>query len=178
MRSASLIMALSAALIFLTAGCLEGETDSITVIEEEGQLELHSEKIPLNEGNTGEAQIPLVGVNFVDTDVKHHWGMPSNISGIMVNVSWEGSGWGIELAIGTGDCPHSGRTFNTTHGTSGDLSVRYRVEGNESLEMTQWFCHLAMDDPSSHRGETFSYVFDVTLFSYQEIDCEGGVCPV
>ena len=86
--------------------------------------------------------------------------------------------WDIELSIGTGDCPHSGMMMNSTQGGGGELSTEYWVGKDDSLDPMQWFCHLALPDANTHRGESINYVFEVTLFSYEEIDCEGDVCPV
>jgi hypothetical protein len=163
----------------LLSGCIgkdEGGNEGPIDGEETGTMTSHP--IGLDEGQTGDMSIPLIGVNFVDTDVKHHWDMPQNVTGVRVNVSWSGASWDVELAIGTGDCPHSGMQLNSSTGGGGQLSTEFWVHKDDSLDMTQWFCHLTLPDPGAHRGESINYVFEVTLFSYEEIDCEGDVCPV
>ncbi len=170
---------LVAPLFILTAGCIGGgdEDGATSKGTDDLVLELISHPIALEEGQTGSLDVPFIGINFLDTDVKHHWDMPANVTGVMVNVTCSPSSWNIELSIGTGDCPHSGKAMNTTNGNSGELSVQFWTRGNNSLELGQWFCHIAPEDASSHRGQSLQYVFEVTLFSYEEIDCEGDVCP-
>ncbi|MGA1821200.1 MAG: hypothetical protein ACMUIG_01580 [Thermoplasmatota archaeon] len=160
----------------ITLGCLDGSDDAFDPAGSEVEMQISSSKIPLDEGQTGEMSIPYIGVNFVELDVKHHFDMPENITRIMVNVSWTGADWDLVLSTGTGDCPHSGVEMNSTRGSGRFLSVEYSCD--DGLSEEQWFCHLALDDPGSHRGESISYVFDVTLYSYQEIECDDGVCPV
>jgi len=174
------IISLSTIVLSLVlSGCLgsgddDGNDDTLLEVEKH----LSSAVIPLDEGQTGSLDVPLVGLMFVDTDVKHHWDMPQNISGIRVNLTCSDPSWDVELAIGTGDCPHSGMAMNTTNGPSGELSIEYWVTGDDSLQTGQWFCHIASNDMTSHRGESLNYVFEATLFSYEEIDCHGDVCPV
>ncbi len=160
----------------LTAGCIEDDERETDDSGEEGELVLHILGVPLDEGETGTMSVPLIGVNFVDTDVKHHWNMPVNITGVMVNVSWTGDPWDVELSIGIGDCPHEGTAVNSTSGSDNQLSIQYWAGGEDTLDETQWFCHLGLEDPSSHRGETIDYLFEVYLFSYDE-DC-GDACAV
>ncbi len=160
----------------LTAGCIEDEERNEDDTGEEGELVLHVLGVPLDEGEVGTMSIPLIGVNFVDTDVKHHWNMPSNVTGVMVNVSWTGDPWDVEFSIGIGDCPHSGTAVNSTSGSNDQLSIQYWVSGEDTLDETQWFCHLGLENPASHRGESIDYLFEVYLFTYDE-DC-GDACAV
>jgi hypothetical protein len=160
------------------AGCIEDQgKGSGDGIDSETEKTLISAPMGLDEGQTGTMSVPYVGVNIVDLDVKHHWNMPMNISGMRVNVSWTGASWDVELSIGTGDCPHSGMLMNSTQGGSGELSMEFWTSEEDPLETSQWFCHLGLPDTSGHRGESINYVFEVTLFSFEEIDCEGDVCP-
>jgi hypothetical protein len=166
-------------LLLLLSGCIDSDNNKWeTSIEDETVKALASYPVALTEGQTGTLSVPFVGINFLDTDVKHHWDMPENVTGIIVNVSWQGSGWNIELATGTGECPHQGMKYADVTGSSGELSIEYHAADNQTLEIGQWFCHLAVQDISSHRGESMNYVFDVKLLSYEEVHCEGDVCPV
>lgn len=177
-RSLSISLALVIVTIALS-GCLgSGDDYGDPDVKVQDEMQLTSAAIPLDEGQTGSLDVPLVGLRIVDTDVKHHWEMPQNISGVRVNLTCTDSSWDVELTIGTGDCPHSGIAMNTTNGPSGDLSIEYWAMGEESLQTEQWFCHIAVNDITSHRGESLNYVFEITLFSYEEIDCHGDVCPV
>jgi len=164
--------------VITTLGCIEGPDDALNPAGGEAEMEISSSKIPLDEGQTGDMSIPYLGVNFLETDVKHHFDMPVNITRVVVNVSWTGSDWDLILSTGTGDCPHSGVELNSTQGSGKFLSVEYSTSNEEGLSTDQWFCHLALENPGSHRGESISYMFDVTLYSHQEIECDEGVCPV
>jgi len=67
--------------------------------------------------------------------------------------------------------------LNATTGGEDLLSVTHEASGNETLAEGQWFAHLSLPDASSHRGDTFSYTFAVTVFSSAELECEEEVCP-
>jgi len=165
-------------LFIMAAGCLDSEEGSDVPISGETEKVLASYPVALDEGQTGSLSVPFVGLNFVDTDVKHHWDMPENITGIMVNVSWQSSGWDVELATGTGECPHSGMSKADESGTTGMISIEYNAPENQTLEIGQWFCHITVNDLTSHRGDSLNYVFEVKLLSYDEVHCEDDVCPV
>ncbi len=162
----------------ISMGCI-GDKEPSGSIDNNAELPLTLQSTPvsLNEGASGSIEIPLIGANFVDTDVKHHWDMSNNVTKVMVNVTLSGPSRTIELSTGTGDCPHSGEMLASTTGSEDMLSVTFEAEANSTLQETMWFCHLALSNQGSHRGDTINYVFTVTLFSYGELECEDEVCP-
>lgn len=178
MRSLYLAPVAIISLLLFSAGCFEKELDDEGHNTQIPLKTLSSYPVALEEGQTGTLSLPFIGVNLVETDVKHHWDMPENVTGVVVNVSWMESGWDVELSTGTGDCPHSGMSMAEETGSSGQISVEYSAPGNQTLETGQWFCHIAVLDLNSHRGGSLNYVFEVALLSYEEVDCEEDVCPV
>lgn len=166
-------------LLVLASGCLDEEgSDGRPLDMGSENKNLVSIPIALDEGQTGTISIPFLGVNFLDTDVKHHWNMPTNVSGVRVNLTWQDQGWDLELATGTGECPHQGTLLASSTGSSGELSVEYFAGENETLQNIQWFAHIAVMDASSHRGDSMDFIFEVTLLTYDKEACEGDVCPV
>ncbi len=107
--------------------------------------------------------IPLVGTAFVSTDVKDHYTMPAGKKKLTVNISWDGAGWDLNLAIGAGDCPDNGVVKASKNGaTSGPVTLEFKADG-EALPEGQWFVHAACNDPSSHRGESVTFTYNVTV---------------
>jgi hypothetical protein len=106
--------------------------------------------------------IPLVGTAFVETDVKDHYTMPAGIKKVIVNISWDKSGWDLNLAIGTGDCPDNGvAKASQNNVNAGPVVLEFKADG-EALEEGQWFVHAACNDLNSHRGETVTFSYTVT----------------
>lgn len=161
----------------LVMGCTNEENVALESYDDEKSNEIYSAPVVLDEGPSGTMDIPWVGVKVLELDAKHHWTMPANVSRVMVNVTLSGPARSMELSTGTGECPHSGMMLNDTIGGEDTLSVTYQAPENETLVEGQWFAHISLQDPSSHRGDSFTYVFSVTLFSPIELDCEDDVCP-
>jgi len=106
--------------------------------------------------------VPLVGTAFVETDVKDHYTMPAGIMKVIVNISWDKSGWDLNLAIGTGDCPDNGVVKASQNNVNaGPVALEFKADG-EALDDGQWFVHAACNDPNSHRGESVTFSYTVT----------------
>jgi len=119
----------------------------------------HTDQLATDGGGHMTMSILLVGTMFVETDVKDHYTMPAGKKKVAVNISWDRTGWDLNLAIGTGDCPDNGVVLaSQSNVQSGPVTLEFKATG-EALEEGQWFVHAACNDPSSHRGEsvTFSY---------------------
>lgn len=114
---------------------------------------------------SGSAAIPLVGLNFIDTDTKDHWDMPEGMVAVVATLSWESSGWDIEFSIGTGECPDSGMIYDMDSASAGPVTVVYVINEDEDVLATgQWFFHIRYDNVDQHRGDAFSYDVDIGLF--------------
>ena len=114
---------------------------------------------------SGSAAIPLVGLNFIDTDTKDHWDMPDGMIAVVATLNWEASGWDIEFSIGTGECPDSGMIYDMDSASEGPITVEYIIgEDEEALETGQWFFHIRYDNVDQHRGDSFPYDVDIKLF--------------
>jgi len=140
---------------------------------EEGELNETGTPVSLTEGNTGSISIPLVGIQVLDTDEKHHWDMPPETVKVKATLTWEDTSWELDFAIGTGECPHSGTTLASAADSSGSITLEYEADG-EALEEGQWFAHVAAPDADSHRGESVSYSIDVELFPAEGGEEAGG----
>ncbi len=124
-------------------------------------IHFSEEMMALDEGESGDFAIPYVGVNVLETDVKHHWDMPADKIKVRAMVNWQGTGWDFNFDIGVGECPHSGEARNSTSGDSGELVLEYSAADGEVLDEGQWFVHLGDPDVASHRGESTTYTFTV-----------------
>ena len=116
--------------------------------------------VQCDEGNSGTLQVPLVGARLVNSDQKHHWDMPSNITTVVATLTWQDTSWELEFSIGTGDCPDNGVAKASTSGSGGSLTIEY---GEEQLEEGQWFAHVRCPSPESKRGQSCEYQLEITL---------------
>ena len=121
-----------------------------------------SENLATDGGGHMTMNIPLVGTSFVSTDVKDHYTMPATIKKVTVNITWDKTGWDLNLAIGTGDCPDNGVVkASQSNAQNGPVTLEFKATG-DALEEGQWFVHAACNDPNSHRGESVTFSYTVT----------------
>jgi len=105
-----------------------------------------SEEIPvvvLNNGEAvafteGETQTMTIVAN-TDTDVKVHWTMPAGVKKVIGVLFWKNAEFKLEIAIGTGNCPHSGETAASN--TSDTSPVVTEFGGTTNLASVMWFSH-------------------------------------
>jgi hypothetical protein len=121
-----------------------------------------SEELATDGGGRMIMSIPLVGTSFVSTDVKDHCTMPAGIKKVTVNISWDKTGWDLNLAIGTGDCPDNGAVKNSKNNVQyAPVTLEFKATG-DALDEGQWFVIAACNDPNSHRGESVTFSYTVT----------------
>ena len=124
-----------------------------------------SDTLATDGNNKMAMSIPLVGTSFVSTDVKDHYTMPAGKKKVTVNISWDKTGWDLNLAIGTGDCPDNGVVkASQSNVNAGPVVLEFKADG-DALEACQWFVHAACNDPNSHRGESVTFTYTVTVKS-------------
>lgn len=125
------------------------------------------EELAFTDGNSGTIDIPMVGAQFTETDVKHHFEMPAGATKVKVTFTWDPK-WELEASIGTGTCPHSGEMLEAETTSSGEVTLEYEDEAG--LTEGQWFAHFSVPDVNAHRGESCSYTISAELCT-----C-GGEC--
>ncbi|MBN1945592.1 MAG: hypothetical protein JW797_07935 [Bradymonadales bacterium] len=82
----------------------------------------------------------------VDFHRRLHFTMPSGITRVMAVIQWDRPEWDLELAIGTGICPHQGVRYAYDEAFGGQLIVTHTAEELSLSEYPQgetWFLHLA-----------------------------------
>lgn len=155
--------------IVLISGCTEEKsTDKAAPDNNEPLFVLVPQAADLTDGSSGDISIPLVGLQVLETDVKKHWDMPGNMSLVSANVTFESTGWDLDVSIGTGECPDSGTELASEHVSGDSVIVQYFVPDNGTLEEGQWFVHIRTNDATDHRGESLGYNIEVTMFSWQQ----------
>ena len=118
--------------------------------------------IDCKEGNSGTIQVPYIGLQFLDTDQKHHWDMEADTKKVVARLEWSDPSWELEFSIGTGECPDSGQAKESGSGDNGTIILKYSDE--EGLAEGQWFAHIRGLDKESHRGEECKYSLTITVF--------------
>lgn len=119
------------------------------------------ERITCNEGDSGTMQIPLIGVQFTETDEKHHWDMEEGIGKVVAKLQWSDTSWEFEFSIGTGECPDKGVEKMSESGNNGTIVLTYK---EENLPQEEWFAHIRCISPENHRGGNCDYTIEVTIF--------------
>jgi len=122
-----------------------------------------SEVLITDGNNRMTLSIPLVGTSFVSTDIKDHFTLPPDVGKVTVNMSWDRSGWDLSLAMGVGDCPDNGTVKASAQNVNaGPLTLEFKG-GCGGCPEGQWFVHAACNEAGSHRGETVTFSYTVTV---------------
>jgi hypothetical protein len=146
-----------------------GETRSVGApANASASVELVEEEITLEEGNSGTITIPWVGVNFRNTDEKHHWDMPSGVLKVVATLTWYEEGWELDFSIGVGDCPHHGERKNGSVEDDGEIVVEYTDPGGEPLEEGEWFAHISTVNKNEKRGESCDYIIKIVVYRLEK----------
>ena len=149
-------------------GKATGKNSATGTNKTQGTNSTYSGDLATDGGGRMTMSIPLVGTAFVETDVKDHYTMPAGIKKVTVNISWDKTGWDLNLAIGTGDCPDNGVVkASTSNVQAGPVTIEFKATG-EALEEGQWFVHAACNDPNSHRGGSVTFSYTVTAHTCSE----------
>jgi hypothetical protein len=97
--------------------------------------------VVLDEGATARFFVPT-NYSEVDIDKKAHWTMPAGITRILAALQWDRPEWQLDLAVGTGYCPHSGEVLgDRVADVGGQLTVDLTPEGTAFGEEMH-FIHL------------------------------------
>lgn len=123
-----------------------------------------NDPIATDGGNRMTMTIPMVGIVVSETDVKDHFTMPSNTAMVVVNISWDKTGWNLDLAIGMGDCPDNGQTMAEAKNVQrGPVVLEFPKSCGDALSPGQWFIHAHANDATGHRGETVTFAYTVMV---------------
>ncbi len=99
-------------------------------------------------------------------DVVHHWMNDGASSRVIAVVTWDEdkeSGWDVELAVGTGSCPHGGTTFGEVEMTGGGVGIDVAPD-TSFVAAEQHFSHIRVVNPTDHLGDTLEFEMRVYLF--------------
>ena len=108
--------------------------------------------------------VPLVGTSFVAADVTDHFNMPMDVGKVDVNISWDRSGWDLELATGTGYGPDNGTVKASEKSvTAGPVTLEFKGGYGGACAEGPWFIYAACNDPASHRGGSVTFSYTVTV---------------
>ena len=106
------------------------------------------------DGYSGKMSIPQTGTG--DFHKKHHWIMPAGVKKLVTWATWDDAAWKIRVDLGTGGCPHSGKTYTSKSSDTGGAVVVWEVKSG-TLPTGQWFIHLAGLNESEMRGKSMNY---------------------
>ena len=92
----------------VTADSLENTTE----VNLDGVVVLQGQVVAFDDGDgSGMFFIPEDYTPGMEVHHKYHWTMPAGITEIMAVAQWEEPGWALEVATGSGTCPHSGVSY-------------------------------------------------------------------
>lgn len=114
------------------------------------------------DGSDGKITVPIGG--YQDQHHRHHWDMPDGIKRILGVLTWPGDGFELELAVGTGTCPHHGRSLAQTQGGRSPLSLVYEPRDRKSADVTQWFAHVRLLNPERVAGRESAFTVRAFMF--------------
>jgi Bacterial Ig domain len=120
------------------AGTKSAESDAITVV-----IYNNGTKATWLAGNSGTMTIK----SGMDNHLKYHWNMPDSVKQVIAVLFWKDKSFKMELAVGTGTCPHSGTKAMDVKGDTSPLPLVFG-DGKTNLTVCQWFAHAgATNEP-------------------------------
>jgi hypothetical protein len=120
------------------AGSKTAESDVIAVV-----VYNNGEKATWLAGNSGTMTIK----SGMDNHLKYHWNMPDSVKQVIAVLFWKEKGFKMELAVGTGTCPHSGTKALDIKGDDTPIHLVFG-DGKTNLTVCQWFAHAgATNEP-------------------------------
>ncbi|MEM3341176.1 MAG: hypothetical protein QW728_00630 [Thermoplasmata archaeon] len=99
-----------------------------------------------------------------EVETKDHFTMPAGMKKVEVTITWTGSGWDLELLIGTGECADSGEVMASGKGNAGNITVSYEAEGNDTLQEGQWFIIVRCSNMNEHIRESLTINENVLVY--------------
>lgn len=112
-------------------------------------------------GHSGTIIVPKTG--YVDQHLKYHWDMPDGVKQVIGVLSWDKPGYELELALGTGTCPHSGTTA-VKQTAKVSPAVATFGDGKQALTKVQWFAHVDLKNRSESKLLGTQTPFSVKAF--------------
>jgi len=113
-------------------------------------------------GSEGTITVPLAG--YQEQHHRHHWDMPTGVKRVLALLTWPGEGFELELALGTGTCPHHGARLAHTQGLRPPLSLLYQPPDGKPAEVTQWFAHVRLLNPEKVGGRQTDFSVRAFMF--------------
>ncbi len=99
-------------------------------------------------GSDGEIVVPPAG--YQEQHLRYHWDMPAGVKRVLGILSFTGAGFELELALGTGTCPHHGTAVAKQVGSTSPITLVH--EAAATLEPAQWFAHVRLLNPEKVPG--------------------------
>ncbi len=91
-------------------------------------------------GHSAKIIVPTSG--YVNQHLRYAYDMPAGVSQIINVLTWEKTGFELELAIGVGTCPHSGTTAAKKQSKTSPVVISYPEKITGKLGTGQWFAHV------------------------------------
>ena len=114
-------------------------------------------------GGAGTIAVPSDWTPSVDIHSRQPWELPAGATRIRATVEWTDSSWGeVEVAIGTGICPHRGVEVARGRSAEGRVVVEHVIESPDPNAPPSWFVHVSVDAAAERKkGSTFAYTWRV-----------------
>lgn len=97
-----------------------------------------------------------------DNHLKYHWNMPDSVKQVITVLSWKDPKFKMELAIGTGTCPHSGQQAASSKGDATPIMTTFG-DGKSALSTCQWFAHGGATNETEVVGQSCNLSFETYL---------------
>jgi hypothetical protein len=98
----------------------------------------------------------------VDSHLKAHWDMPANVKKVIGLLIWENTEFKMRLDVGTGMCPHSGKTAASAKSDTSPVMVEFDGKGS-NLGTVMWFLHAAAENEPDIKGKSSKMTFKAFL---------------
>ena len=121
---------------------LKGHADTKSATSKETAV------VVLNKGELAKWVIPAKGKiivpasGYVEQHLRFGYPMVAGVTEVISILSWDKAGYELELAIGAGTCPESGKTAAKKQSKTSPVVVTYKPPSGTLPTTTPWFAHV------------------------------------
>lgn len=127
--------------------------------------DMNKDKWNLLKSGEGQIDVPIAEGQG-ETHSRHAFALPQNARGVSVVLKWSDLSWkDVELAIGTGICPHRGTQLASAASRDGKAVVKFEDPELATKYNLPWFFHVNIDNALPEKyGQLFEYGFEIYTF--------------
>jgi len=121
----------------------------------------NSEEVIFDDGTGSDTMV--VQDLLADNHHKFHWTMPEGVKKVISIVDWENADWTMQVALGTGICPHHGTPAGDETSETTPVVYEWAPDTGTVPSGTIWYVHMGCMNEQEIVGTESKYTYKVFL---------------